>query len=107
MPGERPSRDLLQKVDAEYLEKAAADELPRIAPGRFNPEREPWLPLLRTKREGWEMTALFSNTARAHREGKTGDWVVIYWKKGDVSGQNTVVTAESGPRKGERIVAGR
>jgi hypothetical protein len=105
--GERPPRELLLKVDAEYREKAADDELPRIAPRRFNPEGERWLPLMRTKREGWELTALFSNTARAHREGKTRDWVVIYWKKGEVSGQNTVVTAEGGARQGERVVAGR
>ena len=105
--GERPSRELLIKVDEEYRNKAAADQLRRIAPRRFNPEGKRWLPLLKTKREGWEMTALFSNTARAHREGKTRDWVVIYWKKGEVSGQNTVVTAEGGSRDGERVVAGR
>ena len=79
-----PPEELLLAVDREYREKAEKDELPRIAPRRFNPEGERWLPLYRTKREGWEITALFSNTARAHREGKTRDWVVIDWKKAEL-----------------------
>lgn len=104
---EAPPRRLLLEVDAEYREKARRDELPRIAPRRFNPAGERWLPMYRTRKEGWEITALFSNTARAHREGKTRDWVVIYWKKGEVSGQNTVITAEGGGKAGSRVVAGR
>ncbi len=50
-------------------------------------------------------TALFSNSARAHRRGKTRDWVVIYHDGGDR--QYTVITATRGPLKGRRIVVGR
>jgi len=52
-------------------------------------------------------TALFSNTAQAHRTGKTGDWVVIYRDHGAVDGQWTVVTGPSSPWHGRRIVRGR
>jgi len=31
---------------------------------------EAWLPVLRAKRQGWNFTVLFSNTALAHRSGK-------------------------------------
>src|SRR5687768_11555120 len=73
-----PSVGALLDVDAEYRRRADAGELRRIAPRRFNPRRESWLPILHTTREGWHMTAMFSNTARAHQLGKTHDWVIIY-----------------------------
>jgi putative hydrolase len=37
---------LLLKIDAEYRKKAAADQLPKITPRRFNPEGKSWLPIL-------------------------------------------------------------
>jgi Holliday junction resolvasome RuvABC DNA-binding subunit len=99
--------DLLA-VDAEYRRKSQADELPKIAPKRFNPSSEAWLPILHTKRAGWSFTALFSNTAQAHNLGKTGDWVVIYYEKPGVEeDQVTVVTEAQGPLKGKRVVRGR
>lgn len=104
---ERPSVRLLLEIDAEYRKKADRDELRRIAPRRFNPEGEAWLPIMETRREGWKFTALFSNTARAHELGKTNDWVVIYYEKDGRQRQNTVVTSETGPLKGERVVRGR
>jgi putative hydrolase len=59
----------LLDVDREYREKAAAGELQQIAPRRFNPSREAWLPILHTRRGNRRYTALFSNTARTHRAG--------------------------------------
>lgn len=104
---ERPSVSLLLEIDAEYRQRAAADELPKIAPKRFNPENEAWLPLWETKREGWSFTVLFSNTARAHELEMTHDWVVIYYKRDGREDQNTVVTQSNGPLTGRRVVRGR
>jgi hypothetical protein len=96
--------DLLD-VDLEYRRRAEADELPRIAPRRFNPGRRRWLPILHTERSGRRYTAMYSNTARAHELGHTRDWVVIY-SEGRDDGQWTVVTETSGPLSGERVVRG-
>jgi hypothetical protein len=105
-PEEPPVQDLLS-VDAEYREKAAVDELKKIAPRRFNPDNEPWLPILHTRRSGRELTALFSNTAKAHRLERTRDWVVIYCDHGGGELQYTVVTAREGALEGKRVVRGR
>ena len=108
--GERPDEppvELLLELDKEYRRKAETDELRRIAPKRFNPQGEAWLPIMEVERGGWDFTVLFSNTARAHDLDKTHDWVVIYHDRGDAEGQCTVVTAGSGPLKGRRVVRGR
>ena len=104
---ERPSVELLLKVDAEYRQRAEAGDLPKIAPRRFNPENEAWLPVLNTEAQGWKFTALFSNTAQAHRLEKTRDWVVIYFKRDNQEDQHTVVTETKGTLKGKRVVRGR
>ncbi len=104
---ERPSVSLLLDVDAEYRRRAEADELPKIAPKRFNPDNEAWLPLWETKRDGWSFTVLFSNTARAHELEMTHDWVVIYYQRDGREEQNTVVTQTTGPFTGRRVVRGR
>jgi DNA polymerase/3'-5' exonuclease PolX len=70
-----PSVVELLDVDREYRERAAAGELQRIAPRRFNRTGDSWLPVLHTRRGTRRYTALFSNTARAHQAGKTRDWV--------------------------------
>jgi hypothetical protein len=103
---QRPSVGALLDVDAEYRRRAQANDLPRIAPRRFNPQGRAWLPILHTQREGWEMTALFSNTARAHRLGKTDDWVVIYAERAGRHDQCTVVTQGRG-RGLHRTIRGR
>jgi DNA polymerase (family X) len=103
----RPSVAELLDVDREYREKAAADQLQRIAPRRFNPTRESWLPILHTRRGARRYTALFSNTARAHRARKTRDWVVLYSDSGAGESRHTVITAAFGPLRGQRVVAGR
>ena len=88
--------------------KAAAASLRTIAPKRFNPSGEAWLPVLHAQRGEWHFTALYSNTARAHELGRTRDWVVIYYYDGDhVEGQCTVVTESRGALAGKRVVRGR
>jgi hypothetical protein len=106
---EPPVAELLD-VDREYRERAARGELRRIAPRRFNIERAPWLPILHTTRGDRHYTALFSNTARAHRLSRTGDWVVLYCDgdgHGSAERQYTVVTAREGALAGRRVVRGR
>ena len=106
-PVDQPSVAELLAVDQEYRRKAQADQLPKIAPRRFNPTGQPWLPILHTERGATHYTALYSNTARAHELNMTHDWVVIYRDDHGGSGQWTVVTAHFGPMRGRRIVRGR
>jgi hypothetical protein len=81
--------------------------LTRIAPRRFNPEGKAWLPIMHDEQDGWNLTALYSNTARAHELGATHDWVVIYYERDGSQSQATVVTPKSGPLQGKRVVRGR
>lgn len=107
-PDTAPAVATLLDVDAEYRDKAARDGLPKIAPRRFNPSGETWLPILHTERGDWHFTAMFSNTARAHQFGHTRDWVVIYFHKDDrPEGQSTVVTETHGELIDKRVVRGR
>lgn len=103
----QPSVALLLEVDEEYRNKAEKGHLRTISPRRFNPDGKYRLPILHTDREGWHFNALFSNTARAHELGKTGDWVVIYYERDGHENQHTVVTETHGPMKGRRVVRGR
>ena len=106
-PEHAPDAPLLLEVDRLYRENAEAGELPRIAPKRFNPDNQAWLPVLHTDRAGWHFTALYSNTARAHELGMTRDWVVIYfYDDHQQEGQHTVVTETRGPLVGRRVVRG-
>jgi hypothetical protein len=107
-PGEEPAIDTLLDVDREYRSKSDRDALPRIAPRRFNPSGDAWLPILHTERGDWHFTAMFSNTARAHEFGHTRDWVVIYFHKDDrPEGLSTVVTETRGELIDRRVVRGR
>jgi putative hydrolase len=101
-----PVSELLD-VDAEYRRGVAAGSLKRIAPRRFNPSAEAWLPVLHTSRGPRHYAALFSNTARAHQLHKEHDWVVLYWDGDRRERQCTIVTSGFGPLKGLRIVRGR
>jgi DNA polymerase (family 10) len=105
--GSTPPVGEILDVDREYRTSADAGTLKRIAPRRFNPEGEAWLPILHTTRGTRQYTALFSNTARAHEMGKTNDWVVLYIDGGSAERQCTVITSERGPLRGKRIVRGR
>jgi DNA polymerase (family X) len=103
-----PSVEWLLDIDREYRAGAESGTLPKIAPRRFNPKGEAWLPVLHTQRGDWHFTALFSNTARAHDLERVHDWVVIYGEdKAHGERQYTVVTAAHGPLAGRRVVRGR
>lgn len=102
-----PRVELLLEVDKEYRNRAEAGKLKKIAPRRFNPEGEAWLPIMHIERDGWSFTALYSNTARAHELGMVEDWVVIYFENEGIEDQCTVVTEKTGPLKGKRVVRGR
>lgn len=107
-PRAAPSVAEILAVDRQYRDKAARGELRTIAPRRFNPAGEAWLPVWHAHRGIWHFTALYSNTARAHELGKTRDWVVIYYDtEGQAEGQNTVVTETHGALAGYRVVRGR
>lgn len=107
-PIEGPGVELVLEIDRNYQEKTAAGLLPLIAPKRFNPEGKAWLPILHMDRDGWHFTAIYSNTARAHQLGRTGDWVVIYfYDHHHREGQYTVVTETRGPLIGKRVIRGR
>jgi hypothetical protein len=102
-----PSVQLILAIDAEYRKKAAAGQLKKIAPKKFNPEGKAWLPIMSTEREGWRFTVLFSNTQRAHDLGKTNDWVVVYYDDGSGERKCTVVTESKGQLNGKRVIRGR
>jgi putative hydrolase len=101
--GHVPVEEMLD-VDREYRERADAGELHKIAPRRFNPEGDAWLPIPHTQRGSRHYTALFSNTARAHQLCKTGDWVILYYDGRGGERQATVITSQFGALKGNRIV---
>jgi putative hydrolase len=108
MPIEEPPVSLLLQIDFLYRKKALAGELPKIAPKRFNPAGEAWLPILHVTRKGWHFTALYSNTARAHQLDRVMDWVVIFFYDDQHhEGQHTVVTETKGTLEGKRVVRGR
>lgn len=102
-----PGVEELLEVDREYRQRAEQGSLPRIAPRRFNPSHEAWLPIMHTRRGERHYTALFSNTAHAHERHRTHDWVVLYFDGQDGERQCTVITAERGALRGHRIVRGR
>jgi hypothetical protein len=107
VPPPAPAVAEVLDVDREYRDGAQAGHLRRIAPRRFNPGKVAWLPILHTERDDRHYTALFSNTARAHERGRTGDWVVIYLDDDGADRQATVVTETHGPLAGRRVVRGR
>jgi len=103
-----PGVDLILDVDREYYEKARAGVLRRIAPRSQNPAGEAWLPVMHACRDGWNFTALFSNTPRAHELHREHDWVVIHYDDAaGAEGQVTVVTERRGALTGRRVVRGR
>ena len=106
--GDEPPVSLLLELDDLYRAQAEAGELRRIAPKRFNPTGEAWLPILHARRGDWHLTALYSNTARAHELDRTRDWVVIYFQDADgPEGRRTIVTERTGSLAGLRVVRGR
>jgi hypothetical protein len=105
---EAPPVNVLLDVDRMYRERAAAGQLRKIAPRRFNRGGEAWLPVMHASREGWHFTALYSNSRLAHELNKTADWVVIHYQRdGAPEGRVTVVTQTRGPTAGQRVVRGQ
>jgi putative hydrolase len=103
-----PGIELILKVDRIYHDMAKAGELPMIAPKRFNPDGKAWLPVMHLQEESWHFTAMYSNTALAHRLDRTHDWVVVFfYDDHHQEGQQTVVTETRGPLIGMRVVRGR
>lgn len=105
--GDAPPVSLLLEMDRRYRAQAAAGRLRHIAPRRMNPTGEAWLPVLHEECAGWEFTVLFSNTPLAHKLGRTGDWVVLFYQHGGHEGRATVVTETRGAQRGLRVVRGR
>jgi hypothetical protein len=103
---QQPSVPDILAVDQGY--RSNVDQLPTIKPRRFNPTGDARLPILHTERDGWQFTALFSNSPTAHRFGKNRDWVVIYFERLDQpEEQITVVTEHGGPLDGKRVIRGQ
>ncbi|WP_429819775.1 DNA-binding protein [Ensifer sp. B1-9] len=101
----QPPVPLLLEVDRAYRDKAASGALRLIAPRRFNPTHEAWLPIMHMEMGDWHFTVLFSNSRRAHELGKTKDWVVIYHQRdGEPEGRTVVTTSTHGPMVGKRVV---
>lgn len=106
--GDEPPVSLLLDANDLYRAQAEAGDLQRIAPKRFNPTGEAWLPIMHTRRGNWHLTVLYSNSARAHELDRTRDWVVIYFQDADgPEGRCTVVTERTGSLAGMRVVRGR
>ncbi len=105
---ESPPVAVLLEVDRMYRDRAAKGRLRKIAPRRFNPAGEAWLPIMHASHDGWHFTALYSNSRLAHELKKTTDWVVIHYQRdGAPEGRVTVVTRSRGPLAGQRVVRGR
>ncbi len=105
--GRPPTVATLLDVDADYRTRAEKGRLRKIAPRRFNPNREAWLPIYHTEGGAFSFTVMYSNTARAHALGTTHDWVVIFYEKDGEEGRVTVVTEHLGRLRGRRVVRGR
>ncbi|MCB0686562.1 MAG: hypothetical protein KDC53_08555 [Saprospiraceae bacterium] len=103
---ESPGIQVLLEIDQKYRNLANQGKLKNIAPKRFNPKNEAWLPIYHTEKNDWHFTALYSNTIRAHQLNKQYDWVIVFYQKDQVEGQVTVVTETKGPLKGKRVVRG-
>ena len=103
---QQPSLADILSIDQTY--RSNVDKLPEIKPRRFNPTGEARLPILHTERDGWQFTALFSNSPAAHRFGKIRDWVVMYFERPDQpEGQVTGVTEHGGALDGKRVIRGQ
>lgn len=103
----KPDVGLVLEVDKDYREKAASGSLRKIAPKRFNPSGEKWLPIYHTEKGRWSFSALFSNSPLAHKLGRIMDWVIVYYESDGEEDQCTVVTEWQGQLRGKRVIRGR
>jgi DNA polymerase (family 10) len=102
-----PPVETLLSIDARYRRLASSGRLRTIAPRRLNPGGVAWLPVMHHEQDGYTFHVFFSNTATAHRLGRTKDWVVVYFERDGLEGQCTVVTEFRGIDEGLRVVRGR
>jgi putative hydrolase len=103
-----PPVALLLEIDQLYRSGVEEGRFRKIAPRRFNPEGKAWLPIAHLHLGAWHFTALFSNTAMAHKLSRTRDWVIVYFYDGNHrEDQCTIVTERRGPLAGRRVVRGR
>jgi DNA polymerase (family X) len=65
------------------------------------------LAISKRRQRSCAFTALYSNTERAHRLGRSRDWVVLYAQDATHEHQYTVITSTHGAMRGRREVAGR
>jgi putative hydrolase len=107
LPDHEPPIAELLALDLEYLQQSGKNRLPRAIPRLFNPTGRAWLPILRTTRGVRRYTVRFANTARTHESGHLGDWVIITCETKQWYGQWTVMTAQYGDLRGQRIVLHR
>ena len=104
----KPAVSMLLGIDRIYNDGVKKNSLPKIAPKRFNPKQEAWLPILHTTQNGWHFTAMYSNSYRAHELDRHKDWVIIYYyDKHHRGGQYTVVSEYRGALAGKRVIRGR
>ncbi len=106
-PADPPPVSELLSVDQEYREKVAAGQVHRIAPERYNPKRDAWLPVLHTGRGTRRYSAQLANTHLAHSLHTNHDWVILYYCEGERQGQAMVVTEIEGDLAGRRVARGR
>jgi hypothetical protein len=109
--GPRPSVATLLEVDTLFLVGVDAGALPDLARNVASAGDaacgSDGAPVLSTTRDGWTLTAKFSNTERACRLQTTRDWVVITFEAEGQRGEAVVVTETHGPYVGRRVVRGR
>lgn len=105
--GEEPSTEDLLAADDDFRRLAGAGVLGRAAPRAYIPGGPKWEGVYRCQRGGWDLTLSFADTALAHRMGKTRDWVTARFRRGDATGERTIVTETRGALAGRRVVRGR
>jgi len=77
-PGEELGVETILDVDREYRNKAARDELPKIAPRRFNPSGEAWLPVVALVSGLTDADAIAFSVSDAQQDGLiTLDWAAF------------------------------
>lgn len=101
-----PSVADLLSVDEDFRRQVEGEQLFRVA-ASDEAGGGGLLPLLSQRRNGWKLLAMYSNTALAHRLGRSRDWVVIYFQKDGHKGQRIVCTERRGSLRGRRVVRGR
>jgi DNA polymerase (family X) len=102
-----PPVEVLLELDRIYRQRAVKGRLITVAPRRFNPTGEAWLPVLRIKHNGRRYCVYYANSARSHQLDHLHDWVVIYCLEKEDFGRWTVITSTYGRLRGRRIVRGR